>query len=196
MNKNFYIVPKSRYKEFAQICADSLIGNPLFTWICGGEYDTVKIKQAFISVLKGSSDSMLAIADSKEMNSVSIWYPEGSGIISSEYMKAGGWKLKSDMLQRLTLHDQYIKDVRFRQTDGKGWYLYIVATKPGLQRKGYSQSMINAMLNRIDYEGSFCYLESHSEGLTSYFTHNGFKLVESTNIPEAGEFTSYAMIRK
>jgi GNAT superfamily N-acetyltransferase len=77
---------------------------------------------------------------------------------------------------------------------GRGhWYLELIATKKGYQRRGLGAQLVRWGMEKADEEGWDCYLDSTPEGKPLY-RKLGFKTLCTTAFPEI-EYTQAFMLR-
>lgn len=63
------------------------------------------------------------------------------------------------------------------------WYLAIIATEPGCQRRGIGSELIGATLRSCDETQTPAYLESSKEGNIPFYERHGFRVTEEINAP-------------
>ncbi len=74
------------------------------------------------------------------------------------------------------------------------WYLSVLGTRPGRQRRGVGSSLLRPVLARCDRAGACAYLEASRIENVPYYERFGFEVVASLAMPAGGP-TVYRMRR-
>jgi GNAT superfamily N-acetyltransferase len=83
---------------------------------------------------------------------------------------------------------------RFYSRHGPFTYLSVVATRPGLQRRGLGRSMLRHVLGEADARGQWAYLEASSEASRALYLRLGFSEVRRVQ-PAPGAPPTWVMCR-
>lgn len=197
--KECHIMQREDIERFADTLADGFSQYALFQHICNGTYNRDKMFLFWKVTLAVCPKNAICIADSKEANSVLVYYPpksKDSGTLS--YLKAGGLKLLFTfgprMISRLLrFKSESEKAALQHKTDNDG-YLMTFATRIDKQGQHYGKPLIDALLRYLDASGEGCYLETLKATNVDLYKHFGFELKEQKTL-EQGKLTLYAMCR-
>jgi GNAT superfamily N-acetyltransferase len=133
-------------------------------------------------------------ATSARYEGLAIWYPPTyTGPSMWKDIRSGGlallFKTGFRGIQRMNAHIEYSLSVfreHLRQEGWKGggcWELWLVAVAPEHQKRGYASRLIRPVLDRIDREGTPCYLDTQREENLALYEHFGFEIVETGQLP-------------
>jgi ribosomal protein S18 acetylase RimI-like enzyme len=64
------------------------------------------------------------------------------------------------------------------------WYLFFLATRPGLQSRGRGSELIRPVLETCDAEGVPAYLEATSERSRALYERHGFEVTGEIRLPD------------
>ena len=114
-------------------------------------------------------------------------------------LQAGGMslylKIGSEIASRLKRIEDHVSLLHRRHTGFQHWYLSPIAVDPSFQGRGYTRTLMKAMLIRLDKEGLPCYLETQSEKNVAIYQRYGFKVVETGTIPDT-QIPHWSMLRE
>jgi len=78
--------------------------------------------------------------------------------------------------------------------------LFYVAVEPKYQRKGLGSSVLQPVLQTLDYEKTLSWIYTHSEAAVEFFMKNGYSLRTNQKAPvNYGKYTGpsiWTMVRK
>lgn len=126
-----------------------------------------------------------------------IWTTEDCSAVAS-WGPPGLWsvpvptvlRLAPQMLRvfgrRLPLGLRYLMLVEHKHPRTNHWYLEILATEPERQGQGLGSALLRPMLALCDRDGIGAYLESSSERSQALYERNGFRVVETFDMPGGG----------
>jgi GNAT superfamily N-acetyltransferase len=66
------------------------------------------------------------------------------------------------------------------------WYLAVLGTEPPAQGKGIGSALIVPVLQRCDRDGVPAYLESSKESNIAFYSHHGFEVTDTVDLPGGG----------
>lgn len=192
---DLYLFQESDIEAAAEVNADAYMNYTLMKELLDGKFCRDLIKKVWAISMRSLKKSALFIADSKQINGVSIWAKPGfRGSEVIPYILAGGYKVHPKILYRLAKYEQYCMELKKKYTNHESWYLYDIVVKPHSQKRGVGKSLLSPMLNYLDRIKQSCYLETHNEENVEVYKKFGFRVVEEGRVPES--FTPhYAMLR-
>lgn len=160
-----------------------------------------KVKIAIESLVKINGKHGLLYADSEEVNGFVQFFPPGFvGHSSLDYVLSGSWKLMflSDFLgstKRCDIVEGFAFKRKAEITQNQDIFLYNLAVRPSMQRKGIAKKLVKPMLEFAASINRPCYCETYDPANVTIYKHMGFKDLETTKI--AGTpITHYPMLYK
>ncbi|HMC52379.1 MAG TPA: GNAT family N-acetyltransferase [Acidimicrobiales bacterium] len=63
------------------------------------------------------------------------------------------------------------------------WYLAVLGTEPGMQRRGVGSALLTPVLDRCDADGLPAYLESSKESNIAFYARHGFEVRGHVDLP-------------
>jgi ribosomal protein S18 acetylase RimI-like enzyme len=137
---------------------------------------------------------------SEKMEGVATWLPPGTGPL-------GGWQIMRSVPASVLLglargragemraYVRHINDLRRRLVPYPHWYLDMIGVDPPYQGQGFCSRLVRPILERIDREGTPCYLETNAEKNVGIYRRFGFEVISEDKVPGL-ELTTYAMLRE
>jgi GNAT superfamily N-acetyltransferase len=98
-------------------------------------------------------------------------------------------------ISRMQGVDRFLNDIHKRLVPYRHYYLEILGVDPAYQKQGFSSRLIKPMLQRLDGEGTTCFLETQDPQDVPIYLHFGFEIIDESSIPNT-PLTSWAMLRK
>lgn len=166
----------------------------------GKDYEK-KVTLAMELLVKTTGKDGILYADSEEVNGFAQWYPPNfTGVSFWDYAFAGGLKylLLTDFFGTVHRID-YIEQFSFKKkadfTKNQDIFLYYLAVRPSMQKKGIASKLMRPMLQYADSINRPCYCETYEQKNVKMYEHFGFKQLQSTKVPDSSE-THYPMFYK
>lgn len=195
-----YIMQPDDIENFARTLADGFSHYPLFEYVCGGKNDHRKMELVWMLSIALSADSVIAIADSKEANSVLLYVRPGAtqpGLFS--YLRAGGIKLLLKLglrsAIRLLHFESYAQTIASKYQTSADGYILAFATRLDKQGQHYGKQLLAALLRYLDAFGQGCYIETLKPENVGFYEHFGFELREQTIAP-CSNLPMFSMLRQ
>ncbi|KAK8892898.1 hypothetical protein M9Y10_030149 [Tritrichomonas musculus] len=196
-----YIMKPDNIDRFISCGVEAFSGSTLYNYFFHGKDFHQKVTLAIESLIKTTGEKGLLYADSEKVNGYAQWFPPGfSGNSLWSYIHSGGWKylFLSDFFETLHRVD-YVENFSFKRkaeiTDNQDVFLYNLAVKPSMQRKGIAKKLVRPMLEYASSIGRPCYCETFEPVNIPIYKHMGFKQLRSTKLVGTPE-THYPMFFK
>lgn len=138
-------------------------------------------------------------ATSSSMEGLAVWtHSDNLASTLWKTMRSGGLKLYRvmgrELIGRMLRIDSFVNEYHSELISGSYWYLGPLGVDPNLQGKGHASRLIRPMLERLDVEGTRCFLETQNESIISLYEHYGFEVAGSCTVPDAN-ILHWGMIR-
>ena len=128
--KGLYVVEDvNEYAECMEKYIEGYATNPIFNYICGGEFNKEICAGIFKISVSAMGENSVIYADSKEMNACAVWFPSGAYSVKlldffrcggSDIIKLGGFSL----VKRIIKYELYVSALKGKQTNHNDWYLF------------------------------------------------------------------------
>ena len=197
--KTCYIMQKEDIERFADTLADGFSEYSLFKYIFNGKNLRDKMRLFWTISLTVVPDTAICIADSKEANSVLVYFrPNSEEPGPLDYLKAGGlkmfYKIGLGSIIRLLRFGAETQRIAKRYKTSNDGYLWAFATRLDKQGQHYATPLIKTLLNHLDASGEGCYLETMKAEDVALYKHFSFQLKEQTTI-QRGNLPLFAMLK-
>lgn len=190
-----YLLSESEIEKAAECSADAYIDHPLLKFFLGDYFDIKYLKQFWLATIGALKDEAMIVADSKEINGVSIWIPERfKGLRTFLFLKNGGNKIPMSSYYRLINYENYAMKMKNKYNDMDGWYLFSIVVRTPMQDSGIAGEMMGSVLKYLKDINKKCYLEAHTEENVRLYNKFGFNTVEIGKVPNS-DLTHYAMLK-
>lgn len=183
-----YIMQPDDIGKFAHALAEGFSRYPLFEYVCGWNYDSHKMELVWMLSIALYTGGVVAIADSKEANSVLLYVRPGAtqpDIFS--YLRAGGikllFKLGLKSAIRLLRFESYAQTISSKYKTSADGYILAFATRLDKQGQHYGKRLLETLLRYLDASGQGCYLETLKPENVSFYERFGFELREQAMVP-------------
>lgn len=136
---------------------------------------------------------------SKNLEGVVAWLPSDKldtsivRIIRSGNFKLP-WLVGSSAFKRLLTCVEWVMSLQKKMAPFKHMYLNALCVSPNHQGKGYSNTLLKPMFERLDKEELPCYMETQKQHIVPFYERHGFKVVDEQKIPGT-DLMNWAMIR-
>lgn len=191
-----YFLQETDIEAAAHCNADAYLDYELLKKILRDSFDDALLRKLWTISIQSLKNEALFVADSPEVNGVSIWTPPGfTGSKLLPFFKAGGLTLPLPILLRLERYEQYAMKLKKKYTQHQGWYLYDLAVRKDCQRQGIAAKILHPVLAYIEQRGQSCYLETHNPVNVDIYRKFGFELMEVGSVPGL-HIQHYAMLKR
>ena len=127
-----------------------------------------------------------------------IWMaPGNTDFPVTTMLRAGFWRIPFKIGLRGLMRFNKVSSLTLAKhkqaVPGPHWYLSFIGVAPDSQRAGVGGALIGKGIAKADAAGVPCYLETATDGGRSFFSKQGFEVVDVTSI---GDGTVYSMVRQ
>ena len=150
--------------------------------------------------IRSYKGQLLGVADSERPNAAALFAPpeaNSPGLLS--YIGAGGLKLVRSFglkgTARMQSFETFAEKFKKKYMTNNCWYLFGFVSRRESRGQGYGARVLSPMHSYFDRTGQDCYLETLDEKNIPLYEHFGFKLMESTRLPDS-PLMFYSMLRK
>lgn len=198
--QNLLIMTKNDIESYSECAAQAYRDYPLFNYVTNGVGNEEIIRGIFSSSVRSVYNEVIGLSNNEKADAVAIFAPPHyTGSKTIPFLLHGGIKLTQiaplSVFARLIKYENHAMKLKKKHTYNQCWYLYNITVKPTEQGKGYCSQVLNPMFDYLDSIKQDCYLETHTKKNVELYTHYGFELVETSNIPKT-KVKHYSMIRK
>ncbi len=197
--KDLIRVSKSEAAAAARVLGRAFVDYPMFTYLYPDEQKRRGILTDFMAVplyvcLKYGE----VYGSSPGMEGAAAWLPPGmSPFTGGQTLRAVPFltMLKSVFkgAMRMQAMSEFL-DAKHRElAPFPHWYLQSIGVDPAHQGKGISRRLIQPMLERLNGEGTPCFLETQSEKNAGIYEHFGFRVLYKEKVPDT-TLTSWGML--
>lgn len=164
------------------------------------EYDR-KVMIAIESLVKITGKIGIIYADSEKVNGFAQWFPPGfTGHSSWDYVRSGSWKLIFlpgffSSVKRVDYAEGFSFKRKAEITQNQDIFLYTLAVRPSMQKKGIAKKLINPMLEYATSINRPCYCETYDPTNVTIYKRLGFKELQTTKLVGT-PITHYPMLFK
>lgn len=160
-----------------------------------------KVMIAIESLVKINGKEGILYSDSEEVNGFAQWFPPGFvGHSSLDYVLSGSWKLMFlpdfwPSIKRCDIAESYSFKRKAQITQNQDIFLYNLAVRPSVQKKGIAKKLVKPMLEYATTINKPCYCETYDLKNVTIYEHLGFKSLEPTKLVGTS-ITHYPMLFK
>ena len=202
MSANIVRFTESQIPAAAAMLARAFHDDPLMRYTIPDPDERARLLPAmYATMLRFGMLAGEVYATAGALDGVAIWMPPNAKW-TSENMQASGM-LKIPTLIGDEAYQRYREVVgrewqaRLREIPGPGWYLFILAVEPRVQRRGLGGALMGPILERADTEQLVCYLETENERNVAFYLKQGFDLIVSEKAGASGvRFWTFSRIPK
>jgi len=202
VSANIVRLTESQIPAAAAMLARAFHDDPLMRYTIPDPDERARLLPAmYATMLRFGMLAGEVYATAGALDGVAIWMPPNAKW-TSENMQASGM-LKIPTLIGDEAYQRYREVVgrewqaRLREIPGPGWYLFILAVEPRVQRRGLGGALMGPILERADTEQLVCYLETENERNVAFYLKQGFDLIVSEKAGASGvRFWTFSRIPK
>ena len=144
------------------------------------------LKDFWKTTIVSMKNEALFIADSPEINGLSVWLTEGfKGSKIIPFIICGAYKLPLAAWYKMFLYEVYSMRLKYKYTKHKSWYLYNIGVRGSHQSHGLANKMVLPVLDYLKSAKKNCYLETHSKYNVPIYEKLGFQLMEVGCVPKS-----------
>lgn len=186
----FCVMNSKNIDSFIKCGVEAFNGYSIYNYFFKGKDYDKKVQVAIELLIKTTGEHGLLYADSEKVNGFAQWFPPGfSGNSLWLYIKSGGWKyvFMSDFIGTINRID-YAENYSFKRksqlTNDEDIFLYNLAVKPSMQKKGIARKLVNPILDYAKSINRACYCETYDSENVKIYKHMGFKELPVTEIAD------------
>lgn len=133
-------------------------------------------------------DTRLAGGDmwcTEDSTSIAQWNPPGGNRMGGEWVDAQ-WDAVAAGLHPSTIPRIEAVDELLTPTwpEAPHWYLGVLATRPGLQGRGFGSAVLAPVLAAADRDGCAAYLVTATAGNVAFYGRHGFGIHVEVDLPD------------
>jgi len=186
-------------KSASITCAEAFKKDPLTIYLIPDEKKIVKLPLGFEYLFRMSiAQKSELYTISRHCEGVAVWHDSRIKPPFDAVFRGGDLLIPFQFGFRFIIRslsvDRFSAQIKRKFAPEQHMYLAWLAVHPDFQGKGYACLLLNQMLQRLDYEGLPCYLETQSYKNVSFYKHFGFRTVYSGEITDTG-VPFFAMLR-
>ena len=200
-NCGLYIMKPNNIDRFISCGVEAFSRTSIYDYFFHGNDYQKKVNLAIESLIKTTGEQGLLYADSEKVNGFAQWFPPGfSGNSLWSYIYSGAWKyfFMSNFFETIHRVDS-VENFSFKRktelTNNQDIFLYNLAVRPSMQRKGIATRLVYPMLEYAHSIKRPCYLETYEPVNIKIYKNMGFKQLQSTKLVGTPE-THYPMFFK
>ncbi|ACK73238.1 GCN5-related N-acetyltransferase [Gloeothece citriformis PCC 7424] len=179
--------------QVVEILTESLIDDPNFSYIFGGNSPSYPTLKAFLEpfVTDGFYRGQIIVEPNQQ--GACIWYPAEVDIYNQQFEKTLTKII--DTVRELAGQDSaerfehLIKTVGQHEATQKHCEVFFLGLKPEFRGKGIGKSLLKAVLHYADTHQVGCYLVSSNTRNISFYERNGFEKYCSIKISDSYSMT-------
>lgn len=199
-NAGLYIATFNDIENLANIAENAYENYPLHNWLSNGKYDAYLSKKIMSISLKAMIQKGIIYSDKKNSSGFAIWLPPGfKGTTPFSFIVNGGIPLIFNcgfsLVFKLLSYENFAMKLKKKYTNNEDWYLYNLSIHQIHQGKGIASQLLTPMLDFCSKNSYSCYLETNSERNVHIYEHFGFKLKETSFIPNS-KVNHFSMLKK
>ncbi len=173
----------------ADVLAGAFASDPYFSFTSADDQTGERLRSFFTGTLRFFSHQLSDTLTTRDLSGVAIWLPPGhhhATALESLRMlpslaELSGWRRLPMVLSSFGELDKRHE----RLVPGPHWYLLALGVRPGKQGRGIGTALMSPVLERCDRKGLPAYLETALERNLRLYERNGFRVVESLNMPKS-----------
>jgi ribosomal protein S18 acetylase RimI-like enzyme len=159
-----------------EVLAQAFQDDPVFRWWIPGDDARRGVLPAFFDLVAQGSDEVHVTEGG---GSVAVWNRPGAD--DDEEMADAVAAIAGDHTERLFT----ILELMAEQHPAEPhWYLFFLATRPGLQSRGLGSALMRPVLERCDADGVPAYLEATTERGVDLYRRHGFEVTGEIRLPD------------
>jgi ribosomal protein S18 acetylase RimI-like enzyme len=168
----------NKYKQGAQILAQSFIDDPSFSLIFGETENKLEAINAYFEIFVTDAMQRGEVIIAPEEQGACLWYPAEMPIFNEEFEK----KLVDVIsiishfsgLEAGNRFKELIQRVGAKEPDVHHCEVFFLGLKPEARGKGIGKSLLKPVLNYADTKQVGCYLVSSNSRNISFYERHGF----------------------
>ena len=156
--------------------AQAFHADPVFAWWIPNDAERREILPAFFSVVAQGCDEVHANGDG---SAVAVWNRPGAD--DDEEAVEAIAAIAPGHTERLFTILELMAE---QHPAAPHWYLFFLATRPGLQSRGLGSALMRPVLETCDADGVPAYLEATGERSRALYERHGFEVTGEIRLPD------------
>jgi ribosomal protein S18 acetylase RimI-like enzyme len=168
----------------ARTLARAFATDPVMSWLTGNRPARfARVAQGFFAEEARRMGALGGGWITADGNGAALWAPPNCwkmSLLNTARLAPSSARLYGLRLLRASRALAAMQDEHPREPH---WYLSILGTDPGAQRKGLGSALLEPVLARCDRDGLPAYLESSNEANIPFYERHGFKVTGTHHFP-------------
>jgi ribosomal protein S18 acetylase RimI-like enzyme len=198
MLNNLQPIDEPIIKTAAVTCAEAFKNDPLTTYLIPDERRRAKLNLGFEYIIRMSIAGKSELyTTSNHCEGLAIWHDSRVGEPFAAAFAGNPlivFRFGLRFIFRTIRVSRFSYDIKRRFAPEPHMYLAWLAVHPDFQGRGYANTLLKSMFQKLDHEGIPCYLETQNFKNVSLYKHYGFRTVYSGEVPGTG-IPFFAMLR-
>jgi ribosomal protein S18 acetylase RimI-like enzyme len=183
----------SQKAQAARVLGRAFLVDPAYTALFPDDLERAQALPRLFGAVVGYSLVYGLVHTTAEVKGAACWLSPGNTEVTlwrvlrtglGLYRAVGGFNAQARR-EFLAVLD-HLDEIHKRIAPGSHWYLWALGVEPGSQGQGIGSRLIQPVLDRADFDGVPCYLETQTERNVSFYQKRGFEVVSDGVVPDQG----------
>lgn len=194
-----YRIKKKNLKRCAEVAAKAFIDDESSKFLLDSKLNYKSLYEFYLVIYNAIYNKMYMFSESETIDSFIIIAPiKNSELSLWDFILAGGLKLifsnGLDFVLRSLNYEKNCVKIRKKFVSSDDWYIFQFGVTPTKQGIGLGSKIMRPILNWFDSEKIACYLETQKDVNVDIYSHFGFVLKSTDNLPNKS-IKQFAMLR-
>jgi ribosomal protein S18 acetylase RimI-like enzyme len=181
----------SRLDEAARALAAAFMNDPLQSYTFPDPDARARLSPPhFGALLRYGLMAGEVLTSAEPGGGASVWMPPDAAPTDEMFVESGlarlGDLLGDDAARRFGSVIEFVEPLHKVSMPEPHWYVMVVGVAPAFQGQGLGRALLQPMLDRADFDGVPCYLETTQPKNVTFYQRLGFRVLREEVEPGSG----------